>query len=68
MRYYSAQDFPGGSVVKNCLLLQETWDGGLISELGRSPGVGNGSILAEEIPWTEESGSYSPWGCRVGHN
>ena len=55
-------------MVKNRLLLQETWDGGLISELGRSPGVGNGSILAEEILWTEESGSYSPWGCRVGHN
>ena len=27
------------------------------------------SILAGEIPWTEESGDYSPWGCRrVGHN
>ena len=26
-------------------------------------------ILAWEIPWTEESGSYSPWGCkRVGHD
>ena len=34
---------------------------------GRCPGVGNGnhsSILAWEIPWTEESGSYSPWGCK----
>ena len=22
------------------------------------------SILACEIPWTEEPGSYSPWGCK----
>ena len=26
------------------------------------------SILAWEIPWTEEPGGYSPWGRRVGHN
>ena len=28
------------------------------------------SILAWEIPWTEEPGGlYSPWGCkRVGHD
>ena len=27
------------------------------------------SILAWEIPWTEEPGGYSPWSCkRVGHN
>ena len=22
------------------------------------------SILAWRIPWTEEPGSYSPWGCK----
>ena len=22
------------------------------------------SILAWEMPWTEASGGYSPWGCR----
>ena len=22
------------------------------------------SILARTIPWTEEPGSYSPWGCK----
>ena len=22
------------------------------------------SILAWEIPWTEEPGGYSPWGCK----
>ena len=34
-------------------------DPGLIPELGRSPGEGNdshSSILAWEIPWTEEHG------------
>ena len=24
------------------------------------------SILAWRIPWTEEPGGLSPWGCRVG--
>ena len=41
---------------------------GLIPGSGRSPGGGNGnlsSILAWEIPWTEEPGDlYSPWGCQ----
>ena len=23
------------------------------------------NILAWEIPWTEEPGGYSPWGCKV---
>ena len=31
-------------------------DFSLIPGLGRSPGEGNGSILAWEIPWTEEPG------------
>ena len=26
------------------------------------------SILALEIPWTEELADYSPWSCRVRHN
>ena len=26
------------------------------------------SILAWEIPLTEEPGGYSPWGCRVGQD
>ena len=26
------------------------------------------SNLAWEIPWREEPGSYSPWGCRVRHD
>ena len=45
-------------MVKN---LPANVDVGLISGLGRSPGEGNGnplhsSILAWEIPWTEEPG------------
>ena len=26
------------------------------------------SILAWEIPWTEEPGGYSPWSCKSRHN
>ena len=40
-------------------------DGGLIPELGRSPGVGSGNhsnILAWEIPWTEELGGLQSMG------
>ena len=47
--------FPGCSVVKN--LPVNTGDTGLIPGFGRSPGGGNRnplSILAWEIPWTEE--------------
>ena len=47
--------FPGGSAVKNSSA--DVGDVDLISELGTSPGGGNGthsSILAWEIPQTEE--------------
>jgi len=43
-----------------------------IPELGRSPGEGNGylsSILAQRIPWTEESGGLQSMGSqRVSHD
>ena len=45
----------------------DTRDEGLIPESGRSPEVGNGnppSILAWEIPWTEEPGRLQ---SRVSH-
>ena len=52
--------FPGGSVLKNLPAnAGDVGDAGLIPGLGRSPGVRNGthsSILALEIPWTEEPG------------
>ena len=49
--------FPGGTVVKKPPA--NAGDAGSIPGSGRSPGEGNGnhsSILAWEIPWTEESG------------
>ena len=55
--------FPGGSAVKNSSA--DVGDVDLISELGTSPGGGNGthsSILAWEIPQTEEPGELQPWG------
>ena len=52
-------------MVKN--LPANTGDMGLILGSGRSPEkdmATHSSILAWEIPWTEEPGSYSPWGCK----
>ena len=66
--FNTSRGFPGGSVVKN--LPANAGDVGLI------PGLGNAlekemathsSIIAWEIPWTEEPGS--PWGGkRVKHD
>ena len=63
--------FPGGSVVKNLLSLQEMWIQSL--GLGRSPGEGNGnplqySCLENPIDYSGLVG-YSPWGCkRIWHD
>ena len=50
----------GGTVVKNPPAnAEDTGDAGLIPGSGRLPRVGNGthfSVLAWEIPWTEEPG------------
>ena len=48
---------PGGSVVKNTLAMQGTW----LSSLGQKDSLEkematHSSILAWEIPWTEEPG------------
>ena len=49
-------------------------EAGLIPGSGRCPGEGKEiathfSILAWEIPWTEDPGGYSPWDHkRVGHD
>ena len=63
-------DFPGGSVVKNPLANARDTD--LIPDLGRSPGEGNGthsSILAWEIPWTEEHDRLESMGLqKARHN
>jgi len=57
--------FPGGSVVKNPPA--NAGDVGSIPGLGRSPEEGNGnppSILAWEIPWTEEPGGLQSLGLQ----
>ena len=58
---------PSGSIVKNLPAnAGDTRDMGLIPGSGRFPGGGHGnphSTLAWKIPWTEEPGGYSPWGC-----
>ena len=57
--------FPGGSAVKNSSA--DVGDVDLISELGTSPGGGNGthsSILAWEIPQTEEPGEVRSVGSQ----
>ena len=62
-----AEDFPGGSVVKN---LQETrvWSLGQENPLERKMAI-HSSILAWEIPWTEEPSRLQSMGSqRVGHD
>ena len=53
---------PGGSVVKSPPAVQEMQ----ILSLGQEDPLEkematDSNILAWEIPWTEEPGSYSPW-------
>ena len=58
-------EFSGVSVVKN--LPANKGDADLIPGLGRSPGEGNGnhsSVLAWEIPWTEELGRLQSIGTQ----
>ena len=42
-----------------------TRDAGSIPGSGRSPGIGNGSILAWKIPWTEEPGGLQTMGSQM---
>ena len=52
-----------------CLPIQETWVRSLDKEgpLEKEMAI-HSSILALKSLWTEETGDYSPWGNRVGHN
>ena len=56
--------FPGVSVAKNPPAMQETW----VQSLGRDPleeGMAtHASILAWEIPWTEEPGGLQSMGLQ----
>ena len=62
--------FPGGLVVKNLPVMQET----LVQSLGwedpqEKEKATHSSILAWEIPWTGEPGGLQSRGLqRVGHN
>ena len=70
------KDFPGGSVVKNLLAMQETTCNAedAVQSLGQEDPLekemaAHYSILAWEIPWTEESGRLQPMGLqRVGRD
>ena len=51
--------------VKNLPAMQETW----VQSLGQEDPLekrmaSHSSILASRSPWTEETGGYSPWGCK----
>ena len=56
-------DFPGGSAVKNSLAMQETWVQSLGWEDPLEKEIAtHSSILAWEIPWTEEPGGATVHG------
>ena len=58
-------DFPGGSVVKNPPAMQETWVWSLSQKdpLEKEMAT-HSSILAWEIPWTEEPGALQSMGLQ----
>ena len=52
-------------MVKNLPAMQETW----VRSLGQKDALEkematHSSILAGAIPWIEEPGGFSPWGCK----
>ena len=65
--------FPGGSVIRILLLMQETKEMG-IQSLGQEDPLEEemaicSSIVARIIPWTEEPGGLQPMGSqRLGHS
>ena len=63
-------DFPGGSVVKNLPAMQEMWVRSLSQKDSLEKEMATySSILAWEIPWTEEPGRLQSIGSqRVGHS
>ena len=63
---YTAKDFPGGLDGKASVsTMREIWVQSLGQEDPLEEGMATHSgILAWRIPWTEEPGSYSPWGLK----
>ena len=64
--YHFIMGFPGGAVVKKPPAIQEMW----VQSLGQEdPLATHSSILAWEIPWTEEPGELQSMALqRAGHN
>ena len=62
--------FPNGSVVKNLPAVQETWIQSLAQEDPLQEEMAtHSSVLAWEIPWTEETGGLQSMGSqRVRHD
>ena len=70
---WGKESFPGGSGVKNCLPMQETW----VQSLGQEDPLEkematHSSILAWRIPWTDEPGGLQFMGlervrCNKAH-
>ena len=59
------EGFPGGSVVKNLLAMQETRVGSLGQEDPLEEGMAiYSSVLAWRIPWTEEPGGLQSMGSQ----
>ena len=63
--YILSRPFLVAQMVKNQPEMQETW----VCSLGWEDALEKGrathsSILTWKIPWTEEPGNYSPWGCK----
>ena len=61
--------FPGGTVVKDPPANGEDTRETCIQSPGREDRLEkeiatHSNILAWKIPWTEEPGGYSPWGCK----
>ena len=58
-----AKNLPANAEAAGDMGLILGWEDPLKKEIAT-----HSSVLAWEIPWTEEPGGYRPWGCRVGHD
>ena len=65
MQYYTVLGFPSGSAVKNLPTMQETEVGSLSQEdTLEKKMTTHSSILAWDIPWTEEPGGLQSRGSQ----
>ena len=61
---YTVMGFPGVSVAKNLPAMQKTWVQSLDQDPLEEGMVTHSSILAWEIPWTEEPGRLQSMGLQ----